>query len=65
VLDIINNGHYNIYMSFVRSKKRGNKIYYYLVESYRVDNKVRQRVIKYIGTTNRIKELLENNRKKK
>lgn len=34
---------------FVRKKTRGEKIYYYLVKSVRKGNKVRQKVIKYLG----------------
>jgi hypothetical protein len=37
-------------MAFIRSKRKGNRIYYYLVESKREGNKVRQKVIKYLGT---------------
>ena len=39
-------------MAFIREIKRGNKPYYYLVESYRdkETGKVRQRNLKYLGT---------------
>lgn len=37
-------------MAFVRVKRRGDREYYYLVESYREDGKVRQRILKYLGT---------------
>ncbi len=37
-------------MSFIRSKKRGDKTYYYLVEAYRENGKPKQRVLKYLGT---------------
>ncbi len=38
-------------MAFVRVKKRGDRKYYFLVETYRLeDGKPRQRVIRYIGT---------------
>ena len=37
-------------MAFVRAKRKGNSIYYYLVESKREGNKVRQRVIRYLGS---------------
>ncbi|OYT29083.1 hypothetical protein B6U98_03475 [Thermoplasmatales archaeon ex4572_165] len=36
-------------MAFVRAKKRGDKIYYYLVEGKRVDGKVKQKVLEYLG----------------
>jgi hypothetical protein len=38
-------------MAFVRERRRGNRTYYYLVESRREGNKVRQKVLKYLGTT--------------
>ncbi len=37
-------------MAFIRVKQRGDKSYYYLVESKREGKKVRQKVIKYLGT---------------
>ena len=40
--------HYNHGM-FVRKKIIYGKTYYYLVENYREGNKVKQRVLKYIG----------------
>jgi len=53
-LDIRPGRHYNVSwrqgMAFIRSKRKGNRIYYYLVESKREGNKVRQKVIKYLGT---------------
>ena len=36
-------------MAFVRAKKRGDKTYYYLVEGKRVDGKVKQKVLEYLG----------------
>ena len=42
-------------MSYVRTKKRKGKsgilTYYYLVEGERTKNKVKQKVIKYLGTS--------------
>ena len=38
-------------MPYVRVKRRGDKGYYYLVESKRQGRDVRQRVIRYLGTT--------------
>ena len=35
---------------FIRAKKRGDKTYYYLVEGKREGKKVRQTVLKYLGT---------------
>lgn len=46
-------------MSYVRAKRRGNKIYYYLVESKREGRRVRQRIIRYLGTEMPTKEKLE------
>ena len=43
-------------MAFVRTKRQGNRIYYYLVESKREGKKVRQKVIKYLGTKAPTKE---------
>lgn len=36
-------------MAFVRAKKHGKRTYYYLVESYREEGRMRQRIIKYLG----------------
>ncbi len=47
-------------MPFVRVKYRGQKAYYYLVESKRERNKVRQRIIRYLGTKPPTEEELEN-----
>ncbi|MFQ6077354.1 MAG: hypothetical protein ACE5Z5_14710 [Candidatus Bathyarchaeia archaeon] len=38
-------------MSFIRCKKRGDRKYYYEVENRWVRGKVKQRVIRYIGTS--------------
>ena len=43
-------------MPFVRAKRRGNRNYYYLVESRREGKKVRQRVLRYLGTQRPTKE---------
>jgi hypothetical protein len=37
-------------MAYVRAKPRGQRVYYYLVESKREGKKVRQRIIRYLGT---------------
>lgn len=44
---------------YVRVKRRGNRTYYYLVESKREGKKVRQRVIRYLGTRPPMKDELE------
>lgn len=36
-------------MPFVRAKKRGDRTYYYLVEGVREGDKVKQRVLRYLG----------------
>lgn len=47
-------------MAFVRTKLKGGRIYYYLVESKRDGKKVRQKVVKYLGTEPPTKEQIEN-----
>ena len=47
-------------MPYVRAKHRGQKAYYYLVESKREGNKVRQRITRYLGTKPPTEEELEN-----
>ena len=37
-------------MAFVRVKYHGKRPYYYLVETFRENGKVKQRTLKYIGT---------------
>jgi len=38
-------------MSFIRTKLIKGHLYYYLVESVREGGKVRQKILKYFGTT--------------
>ena len=45
---------------FIRTKTIQGKEYYYLVESYRLGGKVKQRVIKYIGRGKPSPQDLEN-----
>ena len=47
-------------MAYVRTKRRGQKLYYYLVESKREGDKVRQRIIRYLGTKPPTEEELKN-----
>lgn len=47
-------------MAYVRTKRRGRKLYYYLVESKREGDKVRQRIIRYLGTKPPTEEELKN-----
>jgi hypothetical protein len=37
-------------MVYIRTKKRKDKTYYYLVEGKRVNGKVKQKVLRYLGT---------------
>jgi len=46
-------------MAFIRVKRHGNREYYYLVEGKREGKKVRQKVIKYLGTKPPTKEQIE------
>ena len=52
-------------MAFVRIKRKGDRIYYYLVESKRDGKKVRQKVIKYLGTELPTKEQIETMRRER
>ena len=44
---------------FIRSKKKGNKTYYWIVQSIRVKEKVIQKPILYIGSAEGLLEKLE------
>lgn len=46
-------------MAFVRTKRKGNRTYYYLVENKREGTKVRQKVIKYLGAQVPTREQIE------
>jgi hypothetical protein len=48
------------FMVFLRVKKINNNYYYYLVKSVRINGKVRQKVIKYIGKSKNLVSMLEN-----
>src|SRR5437667_7476100 len=47
------------YMAALISKKKGNKLYYYVVESARVDGKPRIVQQTYLGTADRLADLLK------
>ena len=51
-------------MAYLRVKKINNNYYYYLVKSVRVDGKIRQKVIKYIGKSKNLVSLIEHARQK-
>lgn len=44
---------------FVRSKKKKNRTYYWIVESIREKDKVTQKPIRYIGTAENLLEKLD------
>ena len=46
-------------MTYIRSKKRNGKKYYYIVEGKLIKEKVKQKVIKYLGTTDKIIKMVE------
>ena len=45
-------------MAFLRTKTINGKAYFYLVESKRVDGKVKQKVVRYIGTQENLGNLV-------
>lgn len=47
-------------MVFIRRKKVKGKTYYYIVESYKVKGRVKQRVLSYIGTADSLLKKLKN-----
>jgi hypothetical protein len=47
-------------MAYVRVQKRGKRRYYYLVKSEREGNKVRQKVLQYLGTSRPSKKDLDS-----
>jgi len=52
-------------MAFIRTKRQGDRIYYYLVENRREGKKVRQKVIKYLGAKPPTKEQVEAMRRER
>jgi hypothetical protein len=44
---------------FIRSKKKGSRTYYWIVECERVKDKVIQKPIRYIGSAEKLLEQLE------
>lgn len=43
-------------MAYIRNKKIKGKTYYYIVESLREKEKIKQRVVRYLGTVENIAE---------
>jgi len=52
-------------VAFIRTKRQGNRIYYYLVENKREGKKVRQKVIKYLGAKPPTKAQIETIRRER
>ena len=52
-------------MVFLRVKKISNNYYYYLVKSVRINGKIRQKVVKYIGKSKNLVSMIENAEQKK
>ena len=46
-------------MAFIRGKRKKDSVYYYIVESKRVDGKVRQKVLAYLGQCPTVDEAIE------
>lgn len=45
---------------FIRKKKKDGKIYYYIVEAIRKNNKVQQKVLMYLGTAETLYKKLKS-----
>src|SRR6202008_2120878 len=60
---VLDNDHWLVYvlplMASLIKKKKGNRLYYYLVESARVDGKPRIVHQAYLGTAEKVAELIE------
>lgn len=52
-------------MTYIRVKKINNRSYYYLVKSVRINGKVRQKVVKYIGKSRNLVNIIKNAEQKK
>ena len=48
---------------FIRPNKRKNRVYYYIVRSIRRGNKVRQKVLLYLGTAERVYKKLKQKKR--
>jgi hypothetical protein len=47
---------------FIRANKRKNKVYYYIVESERKGNKVKQKVLLYLGSAKTVFDKLKKSK---
>lgn len=45
---------------FIRTKKRGKHVYYYLVKAYRENGKPKQKVVRYLGKDKPTPEALQS-----
>jgi hypothetical protein len=45
---------------YIRANKRGNRTYYYIVESVRKKDKVKQKVILYLGSAETVLKKLKS-----
>jgi hypothetical protein len=50
-------------MAYLKKQQRGERSYYYLVKSERDGNKVRQKVLRYLGTSKPSEDELKNIKK--
>ena len=48
---------------FIRANKRKNRVYYYIVESERFGEKIKQKVILYLGTAETVLNKLKGSKK--
>ena len=46
-------------MVFLRTKKINNNYYYYLVKSVRINGKIRQKVVRYIGKSKKLVSMMK------
>ena len=51
-------------MTYLRAKKINGRTYFYLVKSIRVNGKIRQKVVRYIGKQKNLVYLIKNARQK-
>jgi len=46
---------------YIRAKKKDGRIYYYIVEGIRINGRVKQKVILYLGTAETVLRKLKSN----
>lgn len=47
---------------FIRPNRRGNRVYYYIVKSIRKGKKVKQKVLLYLGTAEKVYKKFKSNK---